>query len=926
MGAYLGRGEPVGEGLDGVLLDAAGTPDGQAAAAGSGGAGSRVCGGAVRRELVLLDVSIADAELSERLEGPAEIYALDAEAARRAKLSEVHVPAHGAFVARLLPPPAEHDAGASLWERDACGQVVVPAEPAPADETLRSLGELEDELVALREDWFAELLQTCPSDCRSYVSFVSLASRHVRMFCIPEPASGTARLLLVVHGPVLEPHVASLEHPRFEHPAALELLRSAVMAPPAGPWKPTLPPGTRGEDAPGEDGLFPHQRATLAFWRQRESAPGTLRPLPEIRFAGRRFAGYGDEAIVGTPEVYLRKSLAPEVGDALPLPAGGLIAHPVGAGKTVIAAHALRGGHARGADGRRTLVACPEHITSQWLSVFVQHAPDVSAATVDEDRPLDVPASADVVVIGYEMLTRSGDEAQAARALLWGENWHRVIFDEPQEAASQSCFDDLVMLPDVRFRWGLTATPEVKAPRIIALLWGRVLDRKTYGRVRAHWGDACAVRDPPAACLPVPPLSHHAVPVTLTEKEMSIVRLFTDIGASMDRVVRKCCFFADQDTDSFSSGSTEAQAFLSLADWQEFHEKLLNSRLARLDERTSGLERELAAARAKPVANANVLEREEDDGRVIEGFREDVDDVDAEENAAEEAGQAFFDQTQVELLEGEVRNAAQAAAACRRELRFVADTVQALGPNAATPSECAVCFERLQHKPVTVLRCLHTFCGSCMQHLAHCNSTVRCPMCRAGTPRRDMSTFLLGDLCVSAAAEGTGAAVGGSKVEALVATLRKILAESPDEKALVFAQFTGLISAVSRALVDAGIQNLQLLGSASKRLAALESFQAPDGPRVLLLSYKHHASGINLHCANHVLILHPYCATNVRCGVDLNAEFVPLAEAQAFENQAVGRVLRYPQQRPVHVYRLFAAGTVEQQLVDRLVRLDAAPK
>mgnify|MGYP003785247419 FL=1 len=104
-----------------------------------------------------------------------------------------------------------------------------------------------------------------------------------------------------------------------------------------------------------------------------------------------------------------------------------------------------------------------------------------------------------------------------------------------------------------------------------------------------------------------------------------------------------------------------------------------------------------------------------------------------------------------------------------------------------------------------------------------------------------------------------------------------------------------------------------LLGTASHRAAVLESFNSntDDTPRVLCMSYGHHASGLNLHVANHVVVAHPFAARNIAPGAP---DLTPLASAMAYETQAVGRVARYPQGKTCHVYRMFAVGTVEEEL------------
>ena len=163
----------------------------------------------------------------------------------------------------------------------------------------------------------------------------------------------------------------------------------------------------------------------------------------------------------------------------------------------------------------------------------------------------------------------------------------------------------------------------------------------------------------------------------------------------------------------------------------------------------------------------------------------------------------------------------------------------------------------------------------------------------------------------------------------MMSLLRRVLAADPEEKIVVFAQWPETIAAVADAISDAvadaddadrerdavglGLGALTLLGGASSRAEAVERFQseAPGTPRVLCLSYAHHAAGLNLHRANHVVIAHPYAANTLSPRA---ADWSPLADAAAYERQAVGRVLRYPQRRTCRVYRMFALGTVEEEL------------
>ena len=286
--------------------------------------------------------------------------------------------------------------------------------------------------------------------------------------------------------------------------------------------------------------------------------------------------------------------------------------------------------------------------------------------------------------------------------------------------------------------------------------------------------------------------------------------------------------------------------------------------------------------------------------------------------------------------------------AARRNASFVRAAAAQLRHPAA---ECSVCLERLAGKDVTVLRCLHVFDARCVAKLLVARSVgggrgggrragsarvVTCPLCRADTRRANMCTFAHAAPVCGPAVENENAMTTvhrqssrGAKVTALMSLLRRVLAADPEEKIVVFAQWPETIAAVADAISDAvanaddadrerdavglGLGALTLLGGASSRAEAVERFQseAPGTPRVLCLSYAHHAAGLNLHRANHVVIAHPYAANTLSPRA---ADWSPLADAAAYERQAVGRVLRYPQRRTCRVYRMFALGTVEEEL------------
>ena len=134
-----------------------------------------------------------------------------------------------------------------------------------------------------------------------------------------------------------------------------------------------------------------------------------------------------------------------------------------------------------------------------------------------------------------------------------------------------------------------------------------------------------------------------------------------------------------------------------------------------------------------------------------------------------------------------------------------------------------------------------------------------------------------------------------AKLEALLKMLDEIQAEG--HKALVFSQFTSLLSIVRQHLDARDATYEYLDGQTSKRGDRVKRFQEdPDCP-LFLISLKAGGHGLNLTAADYVFILDPW--------------WNPAVEAQAID-----RAHRIGQTRPVFAYRLIARHTVEEKIVE----------
>jgi SNF2 family DNA or RNA helicase len=134
-----------------------------------------------------------------------------------------------------------------------------------------------------------------------------------------------------------------------------------------------------------------------------------------------------------------------------------------------------------------------------------------------------------------------------------------------------------------------------------------------------------------------------------------------------------------------------------------------------------------------------------------------------------------------------------------------------------------------------------------------------------------------------------------AKLELLLTQLGEVIAEG--HKALVFSQFTSLLSIVKDRLEAEKIPFEYLDGQTTDRKTPVERFQSDPKVPVFLISLKAGGTGLNLTAADYVFILDPW--------------WNPAVEAQA-----IGRAHRMGQAQKVFAYRMVARGTVEEKILD----------
>ena len=132
-----------------------------------------------------------------------------------------------------------------------------------------------------------------------------------------------------------------------------------------------------------------------------------------------------------------------------------------------------------------------------------------------------------------------------------------------------------------------------------------------------------------------------------------------------------------------------------------------------------------------------------------------------------------------------------------------------------------------------------------------------------------------------------------AKVEVLLEHLGPIVSEG--HRALIFSQFTRYLSGVREHLEDAGVRTAYMDGGTSNRQEVIDAFRA-GGADVFLISLKAGGFGLTLTEADYVFLLDPWWNPQT-------------------EEQAVDRTHRIGQDKPVMVYRLVSADTIEEKVM-----------
>jgi DNA repair protein RAD5 len=240
------------------------------------------------------------------------------------------------------------------------------------------------------------------------------------------------------------------------------------------------------------------------------------------------------------------------------------------------------------------------------------------------------------------------------------------------------------------------------------------------------------------------------------------------------------------------------------------------------------------------------------------------------------------------------------------------------GDAAAMESECAICFEDPQIAPCYLPRCMHSACKACLLgYLQQCidrGEEPACPTCRTG-PVAASDLIEAIRTRPPASPDDRGGMIyvrnnllTSTKVSALISHLNQLRAEG-SFKGVIFSQFTSFLDVIQPVLARYHFRFLRLDGTTpqKQREKLLVEFQSParEGEVVLfLISLKAGGVGLNLTAATKIWLLDFWWNSSI-------------------EHQAIDRIHRLGQTKPVNVYRYLVKDSIENRILQIQKRKDS---
>lgn len=145
----------------------------------------------------------------------------------------------------------------------------------------------------------------------------------------------------------------------------------------------------------------------------------------------------------------------------------------------------------------------------------------------------------------------------------------------------------------------------------------------------------------------------------------------------------------------------------------------------------------------------------------------------------------------------------------------------------------------------------------------------------------------------------------GTKVTNLVAYLKTYITPPHNQRIIIFSQYDSFLASVKTTLTQFGLACVSCKGNVFSKKQAISNFKEDAKYRIILLSSRFSASGLDLIEANKIIFIDPVYGHH--------------EEVRAIETQAIGRAHRLGQKHSVSVVRFLMKNTIEENAFKKYI-------
>lgn len=658
--------------------------------------------------------------------------------------------------------------------------------------------------------------------------------------------------------------------------------------------------------------LMPHQQQALSFMIDHEdtnpSQDSKHLSLWELRQRGHR-------------EIW-HNIITGQENTKRPTPTlGGILADMMGLGKTLevlalIAATLPQAIQFRrgkvpedieaidGVNSRATLIVCPKSVLSNWEEQIKQHVRGGALKCLiyhggGRTQDLELISKVHIVLTSYGTVANEMTATESQKNALFKVNWFRVVLDEAHTIrnASTAASKAACALFAER-RWAVTGTPvQNRLDDLAALI--RFLRVKPFDEPQA-WAQYITAPFKTAS-------SHVIKDLRLLVDGITLRRMKDTIGMVEKRTLHVRLDFSDAERRLYEQFAAQS-----------------NMKLQSLVRETSGFRGKSYAHILKSILRLRMIcdhgkeMLSEDDMEEVKGFDSDhVIDLGDEPDLVDEQ-QFIKDKQAYDMLQMQYDGDLDRCCRCTRKL--LPETEDANPPIDAESEDGDDSDEDVIGFLTPCFHLLHSKCKK--EHVESITPELRidnyyeCPFCRDyirneyfKLTRSGLEEYRLEKAQKAKLRKKANynpeTYVMHTKVRALIQELKKSAAETlelpkdePPIRSVVFTEWTTYLDLIEIGLEHAGMNYVRLDGSMSlkARSEVLVRFRSDPTITVLIVSIRAGGQGLNFTAANKAYLMEP--------------QFNP-----GVEQQAVDRVHRLGQRRPVEVVHFIMTKSVEEGLL-----------